>query len=174
MLKTKVQKALNDQMNFEIYSAYIYAAMSAYAAEKNFPGFANWLRIQAGEELLIHAAKFEKFIIDRGGHVDFDKIDKPKAGWDSLLAVFENAYRHECKVSANINALYDVAVAEDDKAAQQFLAWFINEQVEEEKNTDQIVQQLKIIAENPQGLFMLDQQLSARTFVPDPTMSAAG
>jgi len=167
MLKEKVQKALNDQMNFEIYSAYIYLAMSAWAEEKNFPGIANWLRVQAGEELLIHAMKFQQFIIDRGGQVEFGKIDKPKAEWESFLAVFQEAYKHECKVTANINKLYDLAVAEDDKATQQFLLWFIDEQVEEEKNADQIVQQLTLIKEHPHGLFMLDHHLADRKFQRD-------
>ncbi len=167
MLNDRVQKALNDQMNFETYSGYIYLAMALWAEERNFPGIANWLRIQAGEEILVHAMKFQQFILDRGGHVELDKIDKPKVTWETFTAVFEEAYAHERKVTERINKLYDLAVAEDDKATQKFLDWFITEQVEEEKNTDELVKQFQMIKEHAHGLFMLDKKLAGRQFAKD-------
>jgi ferritin len=167
MLKEKVQKALNDQMNFEIYSAYIYFAMAAWAEEKLFSGFANWLRVQAGEEFFDHAAKFQKLITDCDGHVEFAKIDKPPHTWKSFVAVFEMAYNHERVVTDRINKLYDLAVTEDDKTTQQFLLWFIEEQVEEEKITRDLLAKLTLLKEQPQALFMMDQELAARKFTKD-------
>lgn len=161
MLSDKMQAAMNKQINAELHSAYIYLSMSAYFEDKNLPGFANWMRMQWGEEL-IHAQKFFDFINERRGRVLLEAIDAVPTEWDSALAVFENAFEHECKISAMINDLVDLALAEKDHAANSFLQWFVDEQVEEEASADAIVQQLKLIGDSGYGLYMLDQELAAR------------
>ncbi len=166
MLKKKIEKALNDQMNFEAYSGYIYLAMAAWAESQNMGGFANWLRVQFLEETMIHAKKFHDFIIDRGGVAVFDAVPKPQAEYASMLEVFQAAYKHETVVTDRIYKLVELAEKEGDRATFQFLQWFIEEQVEEEKQTDDIVQQLKMIEKSVNGLFMLNHALKGRTFNP--------
>jgi ferritin len=161
MLNKKVQDAINDQIQKEIASAYLYLAMSAYFEAENLPGFAHWMRLQYGEELE-HAEKFFDFINDRGGHVTLHAIPQPRSEWKSALEAFENVYEHEQKVSASIHSLYEVAVAEKDYPAQIMLHWFIDEQVEEEKNANAIVEQLKRIEAHDSAVLMLDHRLGKR------------
>ena len=173
MLNKKIQDAFNSQLNFELYSAYLYLSMSAYFDDMNFSGFASWMRVQAQEELT-HVMKFYNFIVERRGRAIMTAIDAPPTSWDSPLDAFEVAYKHECGVSAMINELVNLAIEQKDHPANAFLQWFVNEQVEEESSTDQVVQQLKLMADAPGGLFMLNRELAARVFVLPPAQGDAG
>jgi ferritin len=153
--------ALNEQINAELYSAYLYQAMAAQFEADNLRGFAHWMDLQAKEEQN-HARKIHEFLVDRGGRVMLKAIAAPPGEWKSALTAFEDSYAHEQKVSGLINRLVELARAENDHAAEVFLAWFITEQVEEEANASQIVEKLKMIKEQPQGLLMLDAQLAGR------------
>lgn len=161
MLNKKMQDQLNKQINAELYSSYMYLAMSAWFESQNWPGMAKWMAIQAEEENE-HAMKFFKYIVERGGTVKLAAIDEPPAQWASTLGVFENAYEHECKVSAMIDSLVETARGLKDNATENMLQWFVKEQVEEEASADQIVQALKKIGESTNGQFMLDHQLGKR------------
>lgn len=169
MISKKLQNALNKQINAELYSSYLYFSMSAYFDDLNLKGMAHWMKIQAQEEMM-HVLKFYDFLNDRGGRVLLEAIDKPATEWKSPLNAFEDAYKHEQKVTKLINDLVDLAIVEKDHAACSFLNWFVDEQVEEEANADQIVKNLKLVGDHPQGLFMLDKELGAR---PAPTMTTA-
>jgi ferritin len=162
MLNATVQQALNDQVQKELHSAYIYLSMAAYFESENLPGAAHWMRGQAGEEQE-HAMKIFDFIINRGGRVTLQAIDAPPATFSSPLAVFEASYAHEQKVTKSIHDLYALAVKEADYPTQVMLQWFIDEQVEEEKNASAIMAQLKTVGDSPAALFMIDRQLAARS-----------
>ena len=165
MLDEKIENAFNDQMMFEMYSANIYLSMGAYFDAKNLTGFANWMKVQYQEEMF-HVMKFYDYINERGGRVIIKGIDAPKTDWDSPLAAFENALAHEQIVTSRINKLVDLAGEEKDHASLNFLQWFVAEQVEEESNVDGVIQQLRLIADAPGGLFMLDRELGQRVFTP--------
>ena len=167
MLKPNVEQGLNDQINAELYSAYLYLSMAAFFEARNLPGAANWMRIQAQEET-VHAMKFFDYVNERGGRVTLTAIDAPGIEWESPLAVFEAAYGHEVMVSERINNLAALAQRENDFATRNVLDWFIAEQVEEEASADAIVQQLKLIAGSGEGLYMIDKELAARVFTPPP------
>jgi len=173
MLSKKMEEALNEQINAELYSAYLYLSMSAYFQSLNLPGFANWMRVQTQEEI-VHAMKFYDHVNERNGRVALKPIDGPPTEWDSRQAAFEAAYEHEQKVTARINDLVNVAVAESDHASNIFLQWFVTEQVEEEAGTSGVVQKLKLVAESPNGLFMMDRELAQRVFTPPATGTEAG
>lgn len=162
MLNQRLQEALNEQLNAELYSAYLYLSMSAYFESISLKGCANWMRCQAQEELF-HAMKFHDHINERGGRALMRPIEGPPTEWDSPLGVFEHTYEHEQKVSALINALVDLALAESDHAANAFLQWFVTEQVEEEASADQVVQKLKLVGDT-NGLLMLDREMAQRAF----------
>jgi ferritin len=170
MVKKKIEAALNKQLNAELYSSYLYLSMSAYFQSINLPGFANWMRVQTQEEL-VHAMKFHDFINERGGRVTLQKIDSPPTKWASPLNAFENAYKHEQKVTGLINDLVNLAVEEKDHATNIFLQWFVTEQVEEEASADEVVQKLKLVGKDSGGLFMLDGEMGQRVFTP-PAASA--
>lgn len=161
MLSTNLQAAFNDQINKELYSAYLYLGMSAWCEDANLPGAAHWLQAQAQEEQS-HAMKFYGYVHDRGGKVTLEAIAKPEQEYASLLDLFEQVLEHERKVTALINGLYKTALAESDYPAQVILQWFINEQVEEEKNATMIVETLKMVGTQGASLFMVDRQLGAR------------
>lgn len=165
MLSEKMEKALNDQIQAEMYSAYLYLSMEAYFKSLNLAGFANWMRVQTQEEL-VHAMKFYDFINSRNARVTLQAIDAPPSQWEAPLAAFEAAYEHEQKVTARINALVDVAIGEHDHATNNFLQWFVAEQVEEEDNTSGVVEKINLVGEAQGGLFMLDQELGQRVFTP--------
>lgn len=167
MISTKMEEALNGQMNAEMYSAYLYLSMESYFKLLNLNGFANWMRIQNQEEQF-HAMKFYDYIIERGGRVTLRKIEAPPSNWDSPLAVFEATLEHERKVTGLINDLVHLAREEEDNASEVFLQWFVNEQVEEEDNVSTVLGQLKLIKESPQALFMLDKEMGQRVFTPPP------
>jgi ferritin len=161
MLSAKTQEALNKQINAELYSSYLYLSMAAYFEAESLKGMAHWMRIQADEEH-IHAMKLYDFVNNRGGRVQLAEIEAPKTQWNAPLEAFEDAYKHELKVTALINALMNLAVAEKDHAAHDFLEWFANEQVQEESDAKLIVDQLKMVGGQGLGLFMIDQQLGQR------------
>lgn len=161
MLNSTVQQALNDQVQKELHSAYIYLSMAAYFEAENLTGAAHWMRSQASEEQA-HAMKIFDFIIDRGGRVTLQAIDAPPADFASPLAVFQASYAHEQKVTKSIHDLYALAVKEGDYPTQVMLQWFIDEQVEEEKNASAIMAQLQMVGDSPAALFMIDRQLAAR------------
>ncbi len=161
MLNEKVQKAMNEQIKNELYSGYLYLSMSAYFEASNLPGFARWMRLQAEEEQE-HALRFFDFVHDRGGRVVLQAIDQPPAEFESPSAVFELTLEHERKVTGLIHGLYALALQEKDYASQVMLQWFIDEQVEEEKNAEQIVAKLKMVGQQGQALAMLDRQLGER------------
>ncbi len=170
MLNEKIEKACNEQLQAEVYSAYLYWSMSAYFESINLAGFAGWMRVQALEEMT-HAEKFFHFISERGGRVSLAAIQAPPVEWKSALAVFEDAYAHEQKVTSLINSLVDLALAEKDHASNAFLQWFVTEQVEEEATADDVVQKLKLMGDAPGGMFMLDREMAQRVFTPPPAGS---
>ncbi len=161
MLNAAVQDAMNQQVNAELYSAYLYLSMAADFEEGNLHGMAHWMQVQAKEEAG-HALKFFKYITERGGRVTLTSIAAPPTKWKSPQAVFEEVYKHECHVSSLINKLVELAEAEKDHASAVFLQWFISEQVEEEANASEILHQLKMVGDSKQGLFMLDRHLAQR------------
>jgi len=160
-LEDKMSDALNEQINKEIFSAYLYYSMAAYFDSLNLEGFAKWMKVQAKEELT-HAQKLYDYIYDKGGIVELDSIDKPKKGWESPLEAFKDAYEHEISVTQSIDKLVDLAKELNDHATQNFLQWFVNEQVEEEANTKKIVDTLQMIGESKTALFMYNGQLGSR------------
>ena len=168
MLKKKMENALNKHLNAEFYSSYLYLSMAAYFESINLKGFASWMRVQAQEEL-VHAMKFYDFIIERGGKAVLSSIEGPQTKWQSPLAIFEHAYKHEQKVTGLINNLVDLSIADQDHATNNFLQWFVAEQVEEEASADEIVQQLKMMENAPGGIFMFDRELGQRVFTPPAT-----
>lgn len=161
MLKKSLQDAMNSQIKHELYSAYFYLSMSAYFEANNLPGSARWMRLQAQEEQG-HAMKFFDYIHDRGGQVVLQAIDQPPSDFKSPLDVFERTLAHEQKVTGLINSLYELAVKENDYASQSFLQWFVDEQVEEEKNATQIVEMLRMVGDHKGNLLMLDHRLGER------------
>ena len=165
MLSKKLEAAISEQINKELYSAYLYLSMAAYLDANNLPGSAHWMRVQFEEEQF-HAFKFFDYVYERGGNVILKAIDEPPAHFASPLAVFEETLAHEQKVTRLINDLYALAIEERDYAAQSFLQWYIDEQVEEEASVTTLIDQLKMIGDNKMGLLMLDRELAARTFTP--------
>jgi ferritin len=159
--------SINGQINFEIYSSYLYLAMASYFKSLNLNGFANWMNVQTKEELS-HAMKLYNFLHDRGEEVELEAIAKPELKWDSPLVAFETAYAHEQIVSMRINDMVSEAVEANDHATVNFLQWFVAEQVEEEANAMDVVQQIKLVGK---ALFMLDRELGQRVFV-DSTADA--
>ena len=162
MLTEKMQKALNGQLNAELYSSYLYLSMNAYFKSINLDGFANWMHYQAQEELE-HSMKFYDFIIQRGGNVQLQQIEAPPTEWSSPLGVFEATLDHEQKVTGLINDLVDIAHEERDHATNIFLQWFVSEQVEEEENVGGVLEQLKLMGDANGGLFMIDRELAKRS-----------
>jgi len=161
MIGKKVQDAFNDQIQAELYSAYLYLAMAAQFEDMNLPGFAGWMRVQAKEEVA-HAMKFYAHVTERGGRVTLQAIDAPPAEWASPLAAFQDAFKHEQKVTALIDGLVRTAAEAGDNAAGVFLHWFVTEQVEEEASVDEVVQRLKRVKDAPHALLMVDRELARR------------
>ncbi len=162
MLKDNVLDKLNDQFNCEVFSAYLYFSMAGYFESINLKGFANWMEIQAQEEIT-HAHRIYKYIIDRGSRPKMAAVDAPRQDWGSPLEAMQEAYDHECQISAQINESVSLVLKENDHSTNTMLQWFVNEQVEEEAIADDIVQKLKLIADNSTGLFLLDTELNKRS-----------
>ena len=162
MLSKKMAKALNEHMTYEFASWYHYAAMMAYFEDMGMMGFANWMHVQAQEEMA-HAMKFYRFISDSDARVEFGTIQKPKQDYGTVLEAFEEVLKHEQSVTKRIHALTDLAIEERDHATHQFLQWFIAEQVEEEASVGEVVAQVRFVKENASALFMIDRELAKRS-----------
>jgi ferritin len=162
MLSKTIQNALNEQINKEMFSAYLYLAMATGCAETNLPGAARWLRIQSNEENE-HAMKLYDYIHRHGGHAELQAIDKPPTKYKSAKDIFIHVLDHEQKVTAMITKLYELAVKENDYPTQIFLQWFLTEQVEEEKNAIEIIERLKMIGDHIPALIMFDRELGSRS-----------
>ena len=159
-----MEDALNQQINAEFYSSYLYLAMSAYFVRKNLPGFAHWMNIQMQEEAA-HGMLFFNHVNERGGNAHLKAIAQPDMEWSDAIAVFEAILAHEQMVTGLINNLVDIAIQEKDHATNNKLQWFVAEQVEEEANATEILEQLKIVEGKGQGLLLLDRELKTRVFV---------
>lgn len=161
MMSQSMQDAFNEQMKHEFYSSYLYLSMSAFCEGANLPGLAQWMRLQAREEV-VHAMKIFDHLLDRGGQVRLQPIGGPPGEFTTARDVFEQAYRHEQQVTASINQVYGRAVDERDFASRVFLDWFVQEQVEEEKTSGLLAEQLRMVGEDRPGLLMLDRELGQR------------
>jgi ferritin len=162
MLSQKVQEAFNRQINAELHSEYLYLSMAAYFEAADLKGMANWMTVQASEEHA-HAMRFFNFVNDRQGRVTLTQIEAPKTEWKSPLEAFEDAYKHEVKITGMINELFTLVAIEKDGAGHDFLEWFCREQVEEESQAQLIVAQLKRVGDQGVGLYLLDKELGGRT-----------
>jgi ferritin len=161
MMSTSMQDAFNEQMKHEFYSSYLYLSMSAYCDRANLPGLARWMRAQAQEETK-HAMKIFDHVLDRGGRVELRELGRPPGDFSSPKDVFDQAHKHEQQVTASINKVYGLAVDERDFASTVFLDWFVQEQVEEEKTSGLLAEQLRMVGEDRPGLLMLDRELGQR------------
>ncbi|MHA2060791.1 MAG: ferritin [Candidatus Sifarchaeia archaeon] len=160
-IKDNIRDALNEQVKWELYSGYMYLSMATWFYDQNLPGFAKFFRAHAKEEQE-HAIKIFDYIIERGGRVTLQTIDQPPSEWNSPLGVLEEVYKHEVKVTGMINELMSLAKSENDYATEEFLWWFVDEQVEEEDSADEVYQQLKRAGESGQTLIMMDRALARR------------
>lgn len=163
MLNPKIEKAFNEQINAETYSSYLYMSMAAWFQGQQLNGFAHWFKIQAQEELT-HSVRFYNYVYDRGGKVALKAIAAPPAAWASPLACLEAVLAHEVKVTGLINKLVALARKENDYASDNFLQWFVKEQVEEEASVEDAIGKLKLVSQTEGGLFMLDKDMGARVF----------
>jgi len=159
MISKKMQDAMNEQIKYELESAYLYLSMAAYFHSLGLDGMAQWMRVQTQEEM-VHAMKFFDHIKDRGGRVELLPLAQPKREWSSPLVAFQEAYKHEQFITSKINDLVKIAKEEPDNPANVLLHWFITEQVEEEASTSRVAQALERIGDSGQGLIMLDRELS--------------
>jgi len=164
MISEKLEKAFNEQINKELYSAYLYLDMKTYFLEQNLLGFANWFDVQVQEEHA-HAMGMFNYLNERGGKIELLAIDQPQVEGNTPLTIFEHVLRHEEYVTSRINALCDVAEEVKDRAAMHLLDWYIKEQVEEEANANGLIATLKLIGDDKKALLMLDKDLATRTFV---------
>lgn len=167
MISKEMTKALNGQINKEIYSAYLYQAMSAHSTFIGLKGFANWFQIQMQEEMF-HASKIYTYILDQGEQVELLAIEKPPKEFESALTLFQQTLDHEKIVTASINNLVALSQKEKDYATFSFLQWFVTEQVEEEANANDVLAQLKLAGSESSSLFLIDKELAARVYTPAP------
>jgi ferritin len=161
MIGKIMQDAMNEQINKELFSSYLYLSMAAYFEERSLSGFTHWMRMQEAEER-VHAMKLYDYILQRGGKVSLKVIEAPRTEWKSYLELAEEVAAHESSVTASIHTLYELALKEKDYASQVMLQWFITEQVEEEKNASEIVANLKLADERGTGVMILDHELAKR------------
>jgi len=161
----KMVEALNSQLNAEMYSAYLYLSMGAYFEDLDLSGFANWMKVQAQEEMS-HAMKIHDYIIQRGDRVLLTKIDAPQTEWNSPVNAFEHVYEHEQKVTGLINQLVNLALSLGDHATNNFLQWFVAEQVEEEESSSGVLKKVKMSNDSLSAMLMLDTELAQRIFTP--------
>jgi len=165
MIGKKLNDAMNEQIKNELESYYIYLSMAAWLHSKALDGMGHWMRVQAHEEML-HAMKFFNHLIDRGGKVALKDLKQLKTQWKSPLEVFQDAFEHEKFISKKINDLMSIARQEKEFASEPLLAWFTNEQIEEESNATKITEQLEMVGADKSGLLMLDRELAARVYPP--------
>ena len=165
MISEKMQQALNDQINAELYSTYLYLSMQAYFESVELPGCARWMHAQVMEES-VHAMKIFDYVNSRRGTVTLKSIDQPPNKWQSALDVFKATCKHEQLVTSLINDLVNLSIEQKDHAANNFLQWFVDEQVEEEASVKEVVGKLKMIENMPSGIFMVDRELGQRIFTP--------
>jgi ferritin len=170
MLTPKLVDALNEQMKFEFFSGYLYMAIAGHFENDDLPGFANWMRIQAKEELA-HGQMFFDFICEAGGRTNLQPIDGPKNDFTSTLDAFEYSLEHEKFVTGRINKLMSLAKEEGDHASEIFLQWFVTEQVEEEANFGLMVKKLQRIGDDGAGLLRIDEDLATRVFTPPAALA---
>ena len=171
MIKKEILDSLNKQINKEFFSSYLYLSMAMYFETKGLSGFSVWMKNQALEEQT-HAVKLLNFVTERGGRVVLDKLEAPQNEWETPLAAFEAALKHEEFITESINKLVDISIDNRDHATNSFLQWFVNEQVEEEAIAGDIVNKLKLIGSSGNGIFMLDRELGQRVFVyPPPALT---
>ncbi len=165
MLSKKMAEALNEQINKEMYSAYLYLSISVYADFKGLQGFANWYRVQYQEEM-DHAMRIYTYVQEQGAQVKLKAIDEPPNDFGTPLQMVEKTLKHEQFVTQLINNLVDLAMKEKDHASQIFLQWFVSEQVEEESNVNEILDKIKLAGQEGNGIFMVDKELAARVYKP--------
>jgi len=156
-----MSEALNDQIQYELYSSYLYLSMAAHFDGENLPGFAHWMKVQTDEERA-HAMKFYEYLYERGSSVALKAIQQPPAKFKKPIDIFRQVLEHEQKITSLIEKLYELAIKEKDYATQVMLQWFIKEQVEEEKNDMEIINQLEMIGDSPAMLMMIDRKLAER------------
>ena len=161
MINQKMEQAINDQIQKELYSSYLYLAMSAYSETQNLKGFAHWLKLQHDEEKE-HAMKLVDYLLERGGKVAYQALEAPPAEFGTPIEVFEQVLAHELYITDSIHKLYELAVAEKDIAAQIFLQWFVTEQVEEEANVTEVLEKLKMIGDKSSGILYMDKAMAKR------------
>lgn len=165
MLSKTLQNTINEQINKEFFSEYLYLSMAAHCNTANMDGFSNYFLVQAQEEHF-HAMKFFNFVNDRGGKVELKAIGAPKVHFKSLIEIFEETLQHEKQVTTSINKLMDIAIKENDHALISFLKWYVDEQVEEESAVGKILHKLKLIGGDGHGLLMIDSELATKVFTP--------
>lgn len=163
MISDTMCEALNEQFNAELYSSYLYLSMSAWFSERSLSGFASWMRIQTQEEVF-HAMKIYDYILERGGSIALAAIEKPENDWKNEVDVVREVVAHEAKVTAMVNNLVEVALAEKDHATNIFLQWFVTEQVEEEASVGDVLGRVKMIQGDSAALFALDLELGKRVY----------
>ena len=161
MISNRIQEAVNEQINAEFESAYIYLALSAHLDEKNLKGFSHWMHLQWQEEIE-HGMKLYDHLLRRGGSVKLKEIPEPNITVDTPTEIFEKVLKHERHITSLINDLYTLAKEENDNPLQTLLHWFIDEQVEEEEHAEEILEKLKLIGDHGPNLFLLDQELGNR------------
>ncbi len=171
MISKKMTQALNQQLNNELYSAYLYLSMSSFTNHIGLKGAANWFMVQYQEEMA-HAMKFYDYLNSQGEHAQLTAIAAPPVEFGTLLSMFEQTLKHEQFITKCINDLMELAVKEKDHATRIFLQWFVTEQIEEEGNDNDIITRLKLVGDSPQGLLMVDAEMAARVFTP-PAATAA-
>ncbi|MBI9106772.1 MAG: ferritin [Spirochaetales bacterium] len=164
-IKNEMQDAINDQIQAEMFSAYLYLSMASWFDDEDLPGFSNWMRCQYMEETM-HAMKFFNFLNDRGGRAELKPLEGPDTKWNSYIEAFEAVVKHEEYISGRINKLVTLSRKLEDYATESFLMWYVDEQVEEEDSANEILSKVKRIKTDSNGLFMLDKELASRALSP--------
>jgi len=165
MLNENIELMINDQMNFEFYSSYIYMAMAAYCDSKDLTGFSHWFKMQTLEEMY-HMHKMYNYLLERGGRPFFVEVPKPAKKWESVKAAFDNALEHERLVTSRINNIMSISIELHDHATRSFLNWFVDEQVEEESSVNEILKKIALVKDSGEGIYLLDKELKERIFTP--------
>ena len=166
-LSKQLETAINEQLNAEFYSSYLYLSMACHLTQRNMPGCARWMDLQSQEEMQ-HAVKLKDFILDRQGTVRLAAIDAPPSSWESVQDTFEKAYAHEKEITERIHKLVALAASAKDHATENMMRWFVDEQVEEEATLDEIINKFRLVGESGSGLFMIDRELGSRTSAATP------